>query len=85
MSSPERKNEISVKVKDQNGSVVVFKMKSNLKFRKLINSYCENKKIPKNSVNFSFQQETIREENTPDDFGMADGSVIEAHVQQKGG
>ena len=78
--------EINIKVKNQKGEIVCFKMKKSIKFQKLIKTYCQRAGYAgTSSVRFIFNGETLRETDTPGLKKMEDGDLIEAVVSQKGG
>ena len=77
--------EINVKVKDQRGTAVCFKMKKTIKLRKLMQTYCARNGYPQNSIRFLYEGEEIRESDTPQDLKMEDGDMIETMIAQRGG
>ena len=77
--------EINIKVKDQRGSAICFKMKKSLKLKKLMQTYCARNGYPQNSVRFLYEGEEIRESDTPEGLKMEDGDQIETMVAQRGG
>eukprot|EP00887_Chlorella_sp_A99_P002709 scaffold6.g2709.t1 len=76
---------ISVKVKDQHGGEVVFKVKGHTKFEKILNAYCQKKAMEANQVRFVFDGTRVNPMSTPDDVGMDDGDTIDAFLEQVGG
>ena len=77
--------QISVKVKDQNGSVIIFKMKRNTIFKKLMNAYCERFGFFRSSVRFVFDGEAVKDNDTPMKLRIDDNDQIDAMIEQKGG
>ena len=77
--------EINVKVKDQRGTAVCFKMKKTIKLRKLMQTYCARNGYPQKSIRFLYEGEEIRESDTPQDLKMEDGDMIETMIAQRGG
>ena len=77
--------EINVKVKDQKGSAVCFKMKKSIKLKKLMQTYCARNGFPQNSIRFLYEGEEIRETDTPQTLHMEDGDLIETMIAQRGG
>ena len=77
--------EINVKVKDQKGSAVCFKMKKSIKLKKLMQTYCARNGFPQNSIRFLYEGEEIRENDTPQALNMEDGDLIETMIAQRGG
>ena len=78
-------NEINIKVKDQRGTAICFKMKRSIKLKKLMQTYCARNGYPQNSVRFLYEGEEIRETDTPEGLKMEDGDMIETMVAQRGG
>ena len=78
-------NEINIKVKDQRGTAICFKMKRSIKLKKLMQTYCARNGFPQNSVRFLYEGEEIRETDTPEGLKMEDGDMIETMVAQRGG
>ncbi len=77
--------EINVKVKDQRGTAICFKMKRGIKLKKLMQTYCARNGYPLNSVRFLYEGEEIRETDTPQSLKMEDGDMIETMIAQRGG
>ena len=77
-------NEINIKVKDQRGTAICFKMKRSIKLKKLMQTYCARNGYPQNSVRFLYEGEEIRETDTPEGLKMEDGDMIETMVAQRG-
>ena len=71
--------EIIIRVKHQDESTVYFKMKKNIRLKKLMQTYCARKGYPLNSVRFLYEGEEIRETDTPDNLKMENGDEIEAN------
>ena len=78
-------NEINIKVKDQRGTAICFKMKRSIKLKKLMQTYCARNGYPQNSVRFLYEGEEIRETDTPEGLKMEEGDMIETMVAQRGG
>jgi len=66
---------ISVKVKDQSGGEVVFKIKPSTKFGRVREAYCQKKAWDVGQVRFVFDGSRIRPEQTPEEIGLEDGDV----------
>ena len=77
--------ELNIKVKDQRGTAICFKMKRTIKLKKLMQTYCARNGYPQNSVRFLYEGEEIRETDTPEGLKMEDGDQIETMVAQRGG
>jgi small ubiquitin-related modifier len=80
------KNLISINVTSQNYEDIMFKLKKNTPFKKIITKYCERYEITdRKSIKFIFDGDAIREDQTPEEIDMDDGDVIEAITEQVGG
>ena len=78
--------ELNIKVKDQMGSAICFKMKRSIKLKKLMQNYCARNGYPQNSVRFLYEGEEIRETDTPEGLKMEDGDQIETTmIEHRGG
>ncbi|KAI7843912.1 hypothetical protein COHA_002454 [Chlorella ohadii] len=76
---------MSVKVKDQNGGEVVFRVKPHTKFDKILNAFCSKKSVDPAQVRFVFEGERVNPQSSPQDLGMEDGDTIDAFLEQIGG
>ncbi|KAI3436522.1 hypothetical protein D9Q98_005939 [Chlorella vulgaris] len=76
---------ISIKVKDQSGGEVVFRVKGHTKFEKIISAFCQKKSVDPAQVRFVFDGNRINAQSTPDDEGMVEGDTIDAFLEQIGG
>lgn len=76
---------IAIKVVNQNGADVNFKIKPTTKLAKLMEAYCNRQSVTMSSVRFLFNGERLVSESTANDIGLADGDVIDAVLQQTGG
>jgi small ubiquitin-related modifier len=66
---------ISIKVKDQSGGEIVFKIKPSTKFGRVWDAYCQKKAWDVGQVRFVFDGERLKPEQTPEEIGMEDGDV----------
>ena len=71
---------ISVKVKDQSGGEVVFKIKPTTKFGRVLDAYCQKKAWDSGQVRFVFDGSRVRPEQTPEEIGLEDGDVSKAEL-----
>ncbi|KAG7669309.1 hypothetical protein Ndes2526B_g05613 [Nannochloris sp. 'desiccata'] len=76
---------ISLKVKDQAGGEVVFKIKATTKFGRVLDAYCQKKAWDVAQVRFVFDGERVKPEQTPQEIGLEDGDCIDAILEQLGG
>ena len=77
--------EINIRVKDQNGGSLCFKLKKSIKLKKLMDTYCNRNGYPSSSVRFLYEGETIKETDTPETLRMNDNDEIDAMIEQHGG
>ena len=75
---------INVKVVDQGGDEIFFKIKRNTHLAKLMNAFCQRQGISLQGVRFMFDGERVPGNETPDECGMEDGDVIEVIIEQLG-
>ncbi|KAK2078376.1 hypothetical protein QBZ16_003216 [Prototheca wickerhamii] len=78
-------NVLSIKVKDQLGGEVVFKVKKTTKFEKILNAFCQKKAVDISQVRFVFDGTRINPSMTPEDMDMEDGDTVDAFLEQTGG
>ncbi|CAA2984755.1 small ubiquitin-related modifier 1-like isoform X3 [Olea europaea var. sylvestris] len=76
---------INLKVKGQDGSEVVFRIKRSTQLKKLMNAYCDRQSVEFNSIAFLFDGRRLRGEQTPDELEMEEGDEIDAMLHQTGG
>ncbi|KFM24032.1 Small ubiquitin-related modifier 1 [Auxenochlorella protothecoides] len=69
-------NVLSIKVKDQLGGEVVFKVKKSTKFEKILNAFCQKKAVAISEVRFVFDGTRINPSMTPEDMEMEDGDTV---------
>lgn len=79
------KDQINLKVKDQDNSEVHFKVKMTTKFEKIFNAFCSRKALQPDAVRFLFDGTRINPTQTPKDLDMEDGDSIDAMMEQVGG
>ncbi len=66
---------ISLKVKDQTGGEVVFRVKATTKFSKIMEAFCQKKSWASNQVRFLFDGQRVNADQTPEDLEMENGDV----------
>ncbi|EFN58900.1 hypothetical protein CHLNCDRAFT_140835 [Chlorella variabilis] len=76
---------ISIKVKDQSGGEVVFRVKGHTKFEKIINAFCQKKSVDPAQVRFVYDGNRVNPQATPDSMEMEEGDTIDAFLEQVGG
>ena len=72
-------NVLSLRVKDQTGSEVVFKVNRSTKFGYVHAVFCAKKARDPTRLRFIFDGQRISSHQTPEDFDMKDGDVSYRH------
>lgn len=78
-------DQINLKVKDQDGAEVHFKVRMSTKFEKIFTAFCSKKSLDPSHVRFLFDGQRIQSTSTPADLEMEDGDSIDAMMEQIGG
>ena len=76
---------IRLKVKDQQGSEVQFKIKKSTPLRKLMNAYCSRLGLQASQVRFMVDGERIAPDDTAEELGLADEGPIDVAKEQTDG
>ncbi|TVY14055.1 Small ubiquitin-related modifier 2 [Lachnellula arida] len=81
---------IEVKAKDQNGSEVTFKIKRTTPLEKVMDAYCKNKGLTRDTLRFYWEGKRLNPKDTPEStFEMEDGDddvyQIDVMMEQLGG
>jgi len=76
---------ISLKVKDQTGTEVQFRVKKGTKMEKIFSAYATRKGISKDQIRFQLDGERVGPEQTPKMLELEDGDQIDCVVEQTGG
>lgn len=77
---------LTITVANQDGSKVPFKVKMTTAFEKLFRAYCSKKALDAATLVFlTSEGQRILGHQTPADFGMEDGDMIEVQQHQIGG
>jgi len=76
---------IQLKVRDQHGTEVQFKIKRAAKLTKLMEAYCQRIGTQMSSVRFMMDGERITGEDTAEALGLDDEDMIDVAVEQTGG
>lgn len=85
VAKKEKQPAISLTVKGQDGTEVVFKVKPTTLFEKVFAAYCDKKAVSRESVIFLCDGERVKADQTPEGIGMEDGDMIDAMIHQVGG
>ncbi|NWS36763.1 SUMO3 protein, partial [Polioptila caerulea] len=76
---------IDLKVAEQNGSVVQFRIKRHTPLSKLMKAYCCRQGLTMRHITFLFDGQPIKESDTPALLEMEHKDTIEVYQQQTGG
>ncbi|KAI9012830.1 small ubiquitin-like protein [Gaertneriomyces semiglobifer] len=76
---------INLKVVNQDGSEIAFKIKRSTPMQRLMDAYVAKTGQDKNSVRFLFDGQRINGHETPEELDMEDNDQIQVSVQQLGG
>lgn len=76
---------VNLRVVNQEGSEVQFKIKKATPLKKLTDAYCQRQGVSFDSVRFLYDGNRLNIEKTPADLGMEDDDIIDAALEQTGG
>ncbi|TVY26215.1 Small ubiquitin-related modifier [Lachnellula hyalina] len=82
---------IEVKVKDQHGNELTFKIKKTTPLEKVMNAYCTNKELSRDSLRFFYDGQRLNGKDTPEStFDLEDAAddevyQIDVMMEQLGG
>jgi len=78
-------NTVNLKVVNQDGNEVVFKIKRHTQLRKLMEAYCGRQGVDISSIRFLYDGQRVQPDQTPKELEMEDNDVIDAVLSQTGG
>ncbi len=76
---------ICLKVRDQNGAEMSFRVRRSATLKKMMDVYCEKRQLIQNSIQFTMDGDRVLPENTPAELDLEDGDVLEVFSHQEGG
>lgn len=76
---------LTLKVIDQNGNEIFFKINKTTPLNKLCSAYCERSGIDTKTVRFLYDGQRIKDGDTAGSLEMEDNAIISAMFQQIGG
>ncbi|TVY38138.1 Small ubiquitin-related modifier [Lachnellula subtilissima] len=82
---PEKPEALNIKVRDQDGNEMVFKIKGHTRMQKVIDAYCKAGGIDPRSRRFTIEGLRIQNHDTPTSLEMEDEDIVEVFVEQQGG
>ncbi|CAI2383127.1 unnamed protein product [Moneuplotes crassus] len=83
--SESNETRINIKVKNQDGGEIFFKIRRGTMLKKLMDAYCQRQGLMVSTCRFIFDGERIKETDTPDSLSMEEGDEIDLMVEQTGG
>eukprot|EP01082_Thalassiosira_pseudonana_P010194 g8948.t1 g8948 contig34:495094-495889(+) len=85
-AKPEEGSEqLTIRVKDQNGEETYFKIKKTTKMKKIMDAYAQRKGINRTSVRFLLDGDRITDDDTPKTLEIEDQDQIDCVLEQTGG
>jgi hypothetical protein len=77
---------VLLRVKDQHGAEVNFKIKKTAALRKLKDAFCNNQgRAPGSLRFFTPDGARVNDDSTPESLLLEDGDILDAHEEQQGG
>jgi hypothetical protein len=84
--APEEKPEsLQIKVREQDGQEMEFKIKMRTQMKKVIDAYCKAHSVDPAFRRFTLEGHRIQNNDTPASLDMEDGDVIDVFLEQQGG
>lgn len=76
---------ITIKVANQNGATVSFRVKSSTPLAKLFDAYAKKEGVAASSIKFMLDGAPISPQQTPRELGLGEGDQIDVMSSQVGG
>lgn len=76
---------LNIKVRDQDGNEMVFKIKGHTRMQKVIDAYCKSNGIDPAYRRFMADGHRVQKDDTPQSLEMEDEDVVDVFVEQQGG
>ena len=76
---------LNIKVKDQNGNEVFFRMRQGAPLKKLMSTYCQRQGVAESQMVFLYDGTRITPDMTPASLDMEEGDEVDAMIHQTGG
>ncbi|KAE9372509.1 ubiquitin-like protein [Stipitochalara longipes BDJ] len=77
--------QLNVKVVDQDGNDLYFKIKKHTALKKVMDAYCERQGKTRGLVRFLFEGHRIQDNDTPESLELEDNDMIQVFLEQQGG
>ncbi|ETV73468.1 hypothetical protein H257_11600 [Aphanomyces astaci] len=81
----EKKQTITIRVKDQSGEETFFKVKPHTKMEKIFSAYAQRKGVPVTALRFLLDGTRIGGDQTPKMLELEDQDQIDCALEQVGG
>lgn len=81
----EKNESITIKIRDQAGDQIFFKVKQTTKMSKIIGAYAKRRGLSKDNLRFLVDGERVKEEETVKTLELDDGDQLDVVLQQVGG
>lgn len=76
---------ITLRLRDQTGEEVLFKVKKDTKMQKIFDAYAQRRGVSVASLRFMLDGERINPENTPKTLELEDQDQVDVMLEQQGG
>jgi small ubiquitin-related modifier len=76
---------ITLKVRDQSGEEMFFKVKKTTKLGKMMDAYAKRRGVPPNSLRFQLDGERLKSEDTPKMLELEENDQIDVMLEATGG
>ncbi|KAL3820439.1 hypothetical protein ACJIZ3_006344 [Penstemon smallii] len=76
---------ITLKVQNQDGNEVIFRIKRSTQLKKLMHAYCDRHAWDFNSIRFLLDGRRVRDWQTPNELELEDDDQIDAMQDMDGG
>jgi small ubiquitin-related modifier len=76
---------ITIKVRDQSGEEMIFRVKRSTQMKKIFDAYASRLGVRAESLKFTFDGESVKEDHTPKMLELTDNDQIDVFLHQTGG
>ena len=83
--SDEVNETITLKVRDQSGEEMFFKVKKTTKLSKMMDAFAKRRGVPSSSLRFQLDGERIKGDDTPKMLELEDNDQIDVMLEATGG
>lgn len=81
----DQNKQMQIKLRDAQNDDVIFKVKPDTKFEKIIAAYCAQKGVEASTLTFHVDAVRIKMADTPKMLEMEDGDMVDVRMLQVGG